>query len=202
MVDDEHEGERGVQWQVALVVVVATFTLVAVSVVGLTRRTVDPFAVPAPTTSGAGPAPSTSVAVDPTVPAPPAVGPVAEDGAPWPSDVALIVANEHGIERVTGEKGEVVVTRVDLSGGASDVSPRVERAFDRLRSALHRPLAMPEVDAAALDLNRALASVPVTRESTPGAGAWLVVRTWDARRWSDDAPAVLARAIEIGRAHV
>jgi len=28
-----------------------------------------------------------------------------------------------------------------------------------------------------------------------GAGAWLVVRTWDARRWSDDAPAVLARAI-------
>lgn len=28
-----------------------------------------------------------------------------------------------------------------------------------------------------------------------GTGAWLVVRTWDARRWSDDAPAVLTRAI-------
>src|SRR5262249_18280531 len=28
-----------------------------------------------------------------------------------------------------------------------------------------------------------------------GAGAWIEVRTWDARRWSDDTPAVLTSAI-------
>ncbi|MFZ9629647.1 MAG: hypothetical protein ACO3C1_09895 [Ilumatobacteraceae bacterium] len=142
----EAEAEAGVPWQVAAVVVVATLALVGVSVIGLTRPAVDLIAVATSTTT-VGARPTTEpVPTATTIPAD-EIGAIAEEGAPWPSDVALIVAGEHGIDRVTGEKGEAVITRLDIPDAvsglvddpttgttvettANDDATSVERAFE------------------------------------------------------------------------
>jgi hypothetical protein len=84
---------------------------------------------------------------------------------------------------------------------SADGAARVlTRAFERETDAWLAPRATQTLGSEVRWLVQRVSSGPKPEEILAaqidtGAGARLVVRTWDARRWSDDAPAVLSAAI-------
>ena len=103
----------GIAWQTVVLATLGVFAVAALAIAGLGTESAGP-----------APAPPTDVridqtAVDPTEPFvqngwPSTTALQPAEGWPWPGDTAVIVANDQGVHRVTGERGETVVTRLEI----------------------------------------------------------------------------------------